>query len=84
MTKTVPLVVILGLSAVGPFAGRPLSAQTALEAETGTSQSRISFYPYRQGWLGGDAAYSVPLSPGRTLWLFGDTFIGAPTATSAR
>ena len=81
MTKTVPLVVILGLSAVGPFAGRPLSAQTALEAETGTSQSRISFYPYRQGWLGGDAAYSVPLSPGRTLWLFGDTFIGAPTAT---
>lgn len=28
-------------------------------------------------WWGADAAYSVPLSAGRTLWLFGDTFIGA-------
>ncbi len=27
-------------------------------------------------WLGSDDAYSVPLAPGRTLWLFGDTFIG--------
>lgn len=27
-------------------------------------------------WLGSDDAYSVPLSPDRTLWLFGDTFIG--------
>ncbi len=26
-------------------------------------------------WLGGDAATSVPLSPGRTLWLFGDSFV---------
>jgi hypothetical protein len=25
--------------------------------------------------LGGDGAYSIPLSDGRTLWLFGDTFI---------
>ena len=28
------------------------------------------------GWCGADAAYSVPLSGGRTLWLFGDTFVG--------
>lgn len=27
-------------------------------------------------WRGADAAYSVPLSGGRTLWLFGDTFMG--------
>lgn len=26
-------------------------------------------------WLGGDAAISVPLSGGRTLWLFGDSFV---------
>jgi len=32
-------------------------------------------FPYKQGWLGGDGAYSIPLSDGRTLWLFGDTFI---------
>lgn len=35
-------------------------------------------FPYRQGWLGGDGAYSVPLSPTRSVWLFGDTFIGRP------
>jgi hypothetical protein len=26
-------------------------------------------------WLGGDSAYSVPLGPDRTLWLFGDSFV---------
>ncbi|MBW1688033.1 MAG: hypothetical protein JRS35_23595, partial [Deltaproteobacteria bacterium] len=35
-------------------------------------------FPYRDGWLGGDAAYSIPLSRSETLWLFGDTFVGAP------
>lgn len=28
------------------------------------------------GWTGGDVAYSIPLGPDRTLWLFGDSFIG--------
>lgn len=27
-------------------------------------------------WLGSDDAYSVALGPDRTLWLFGDTFVG--------
>lgn len=29
------------------------------------------------GWLGADGVYSVPVSPTRTVWLFGDTFVGA-------
>ncbi len=29
-----------------------------------------------EGWTGGDASYSVPLPDGRTLWMFGDSFIG--------
>ncbi len=43
-------------------------------------------FAYAGGWLGGDAAYSVPLGDGheagerRTLWLFGDSFVGAPDA----
>lgn len=28
------------------------------------------------GWIGGDGAYSVALSPKKTLWLFSDTWIG--------
>ena len=30
-----------------------------------------------RGWTGGDAIYSVDLGGGRTLWLFGDTWIGS-------
>ncbi|HEY3936570.1 MAG TPA: DUF4185 domain-containing protein [Bryobacteraceae bacterium] len=33
-------------------------------------------FPYRQHWLGGDAAYSVPLNSTTTVWVFGDTFVG--------
>jgi hypothetical protein len=35
-------------------------------------------HPFRQGkdgWLGGDCAFSLPLSKERVLWLFGDSFI---------
>lgn len=34
-------------------------------------------FPYLGGWLGGDAAYSLPLGRRSDLWLFGDTFVGA-------
>ena len=29
------------------------------------------------GWLGGDAAYSIPLPDGRDVWIFGDTLYGS-------
>jgi hypothetical protein len=41
-------------------------------------------FRYQDGWLGGDGAYSVPLADGRSLWLFGDTFVGAPGALDRR
>ncbi len=28
------------------------------------------------GWIGADVAFSVPLGTNKTLWLFGDTFVG--------
>jgi hypothetical protein len=28
------------------------------------------------GWTGGDGTLSIPLADGRTVWLFGDTFLG--------
>jgi len=34
------------------------------------------FFTRYTGWTGGDATYSIPLPDGRTLWLFGDSFIG--------
>jgi len=41
-----------------------------------------AYFPCQQGWLGADAAYSVPLGNGTSLWIFADTFVGAATATS--
>lgn len=32
-------------------------------------------FPDRDGWYGGDGAYSILLDDERTLWLFGDTFV---------
>lgn len=35
-------------------------------------------------WTGGDATYSVPLPDGRTLWMFGDSFIGTVNQDRSR
>ena len=35
----------------------------------------IDFFTRSKGWTGGDATYSVDLKNGKTLWMFGDTFI---------
>lgn len=32
-------------------------------------------FPDRDGWYGGDGAYSIRLDDRRVLWLFGDTFV---------
>jgi len=45
-----------------------------------TTRGIPSFFPYNGQWHGGDVAYSIPLSPGRYLWLFGDSFVGKPSA----
>jgi len=36
-------------------------------------------FPYNEGWLGGDAAYSIRLSDTEAVWLFGDSFVGDPS-----
>jgi Domain of unknown function (DUF4185) len=37
--------------------------------------SRLNF-PYSDGWLGADDAYSIPFAADKSIWLFGDTFVG--------
>lgn len=41
-------------------------------------------FPLKDGWLGGDAVYALPLSETNMLWFFGDTFIGHPGDTDRR
>lgn len=33
-------------------------------------------FPYKDGWLGGDGGLAVPISSTKTVWLFGDTYVG--------
>src|SRR5689334_20141566 len=33
-------------------------------------------FPFRDGWWGADAAYSIPLPDRRSVWIFGDTLYG--------
>lgn len=61
-------------------------AGTTALASTGIQQAGAGF-KYQQGWLGADDAYSIPIGDGRSLWVFGDTFIapseGAPRSASS-
>ncbi len=41
----------------------------------GLGERCLPDFPYDAGWLGADGAFSIPLSPDRELWLFGDSFI---------
>jgi hypothetical protein len=67
-------------------------ASCATVAPPGESQRcGLPDFPYTDGWLGGDAAYSIPITPDTSLWLFGDSFVrsgpapdGPPTRRGAR
>ncbi len=43
--------------------------------DSGNAAGCLPSFPDRDGWYGGDGAYSILLDDGRTLWLFGDTFV---------
>lgn len=53
----------------------PLPGGGRVDVETLPAQT--SLFRNRDGWIGGDGDYSVPLSADRTLWLFGDSLVGA-------
>jgi hypothetical protein len=41
-------------------------------------------FPNKDGWYGGDGAYSIALDKQRTLWLFGDTFVSGEAGRKDR
>ncbi|MGH9529142.1 MAG: hypothetical protein ACRD2S_04400, partial [Terriglobales bacterium] len=47
------------------------------QVSAAANQSRpMPDFSYTDGWLGADDAYSIPLASSKSLWLFGDTFVG--------
>jgi hypothetical protein len=57
-----------------------ISADGQLLNSTFRTSPCLPTFPYKDGWLGGDAAYSIVLAPGKDLWLFGDSFVGQSSA----
>jgi len=70
---------LLILSPVTSCGGGSKSTGTVTSTASSVAQG---MFPYQQGWLGADGAYSVSLGGGRSLWFFDDTFIGPSSATS--
>ncbi|MBR9980011.1 MAG: hypothetical protein KFF50_03185, partial [Desulfatitalea sp.] len=54
----------------------PIPIQPAPLAEPAPVFNRL-FSPGNGGWSGGDGTLSIPLPDGRTVWLFGDSLLGA-------
>jgi len=65
------------------FSQGAFAFQNSQATVSGTDQQEIRpDFPYKDGWLGGDAAYSVPIAAYQSLWLFGDSFVGNSNARS--
>jgi len=57
------------------------AAMSNAQSATPVSRTNLPDFPYQQGWLGADDAYSVPLTATRSLWFFADSFVAGPTTT---
>jgi uncharacterized protein DUF4185 len=54
-----------------------LSARTQSHFQSGRPAPEMdALFQRTNGWIGGDGAYSVALTPEKTLWLFSDTWVG--------
>ncbi|MAG33949.1 MAG: hypothetical protein CL908_23970 [Deltaproteobacteria bacterium] len=87
MRRAIPALVWI-LLACAPSAGPPDDAGTlSLASSQGSQAECLPSFPDRNGWYGGDAAFSLPLAigDGRTsLWLFGDSFVERAEAPGGR
>ena len=62
---------LLAITVVGLCTGSALSA-----ARMPDGSQCVPAFPLKAPWLGADAAYSIPLPDGRSVWIFGDTLYG--------
>ena len=76
------LVTNLCLVLVSVVACAALASTASAAPNQAQAPSCIPVFPYKEGWLGGDAAFSIPLPDGRSLWLFGDSFVGRANQTN--
>ena len=65
-------VVLVGLALV--LRGAAAEAVRVVAATPDVAFNRL--FERTNGWVGADAVYSIAVGPERTLWFFGDTFVG--------
>ena len=53
-----------------------LSCAASLSAQEKPAINCTPSFPFKDSWWGADAAYSIPLPDGRSVWIFGDTLYG--------
>jgi hypothetical protein len=53
-----------------------LSCGALLQAQERSTTGCAPSFPFKDSWWGADAAYSIPLPDGRSVWIFGDTLYG--------
>jgi hypothetical protein len=53
-----------------------LCGTAALHAQQKSTTDCAPSFPFKDSWWGADAAYSIPLPDGRSIWTFGDTLYG--------
>lgn len=56
----------------------------ALLAQEKSTVDCTPSFPFKQSWWGADAAYSIPLPDGRSVWIFGDTLYGDRRAVAGK
>ncbi|MBY0456364.1 MAG: hypothetical protein K2V38_03430, partial [Gemmataceae bacterium] len=68
---TAPLLLALACAA----APEPPAPPAVASAEPDAALNAL--FRRKDGWIGGDGAFSVPLPDERALWLFSDTWVGS-------
>lgn len=74
-------------AADAPTVAPDAAARAGDEPGQGSQAGCLPRFPDTDGWLGGDAAWSVALPPPRehtSLWLFGDSFVARPAQGPGR
>lgn len=72
---------VVVVSACGPAAEKRTSVSREVVVD---SVFTDRFLPAGERFTGGDGTYSIELPDGRTVWIFGDSFIGNVTADNRR
>jgi Domain of unknown function (DUF4185)/Domain of unknown function (DUF5005) len=72
----IPALILASLAAAAVPMDPPAAIPLPQVAKAEPAPELDKLFRRTDGWVGGDGAFSVPISDKRTLWLFSDTWVG--------